>query len=82
MIELSMPASAPARLTPPLLRETPGWAPMNPPEGRDGKEEGGVAWTDRPTLFTIFTNMGLKLEAQKLPVEFFIIEHAEPRAAN
>jgi bla regulator protein BlaR1 len=62
--------------------ETPGWAPMNPPEGRDGKEEGGVAWADRPTLFTIFTGMGLKLEAQKLPVEFFIVEHAEPPAAN
>jgi uncharacterized protein (TIGR03435 family) len=62
--------------------ESPGWAPMNPPEGRDGKEEGGVAWADRPTMFTIFTGMGLKLEAQKLPVEFFIIEHAEPPAAN
>jgi bla regulator protein BlaR1 len=63
--------------------ETDGWRPVEPRQDDDsGKAEGGVAWSDRPTIFEIFEKLGLKLEAQKAPVEMFIIESAERPAAN
>jgi uncharacterized protein (TIGR03435 family) len=63
--------------------ETPGWAPVDAVRG-DGSKAGedGVPWSERPTLFTIFEQMGLKLESQKAPIEFFIIESVERPAAN
>ncbi len=63
--------------------ETPGWAPVDTPRG-DGSRVGedGVPWSERPTLFTIFEGMGLKLEATKAPVETFTIVSVEKPVAN
>lgn len=63
--------------------ETDGWAPMQPREGNDsGRAEDGVAWSERQTIFTIFEKLGLKLEAQKAPIEMIVIENAQKPVEN
>jgi bla regulator protein BlaR1 len=63
--------------------ETVGWAPMQPREGGDpGTAEDGVPWSERQTLFTIFEKMGLKLEAQRAPIERVVIESAQRPVEN
>jgi uncharacterized protein (TIGR03435 family) len=62
--------------------KTEGWISLRAsPEGAGGNGE-GAADPDRPTLFTIFDRLGLKLERQKAPVEFFVIEHIERPTEN
>jgi uncharacterized protein (TIGR03435 family) len=64
--------------------ETRGWANMTPgpapPEG--AKAEDGSDAATLPTVFTIFNELGLRLEAKKGPVEMFVIEHVEKPTAN
>ena len=64
--------------------ETKPWVSMRlgpvPPAG--AKAEDGSDVADLPTLFTVFANMGLKLEAQKGPAEIFEITHIEKPAEN
>lgn len=67
--------------------QTDGWAPMRPrparPLGQEPTAE-DLAFADptRPTLFTIFDRLGLKLESTKGPVEMFVIESVERPAEN
>jgi uncharacterized protein (TIGR03435 family) len=66
--------------------ETDGWAPMRPrvrPPGEEPTAE-DKAITDpiRPTLFTIFDRLGLKMESQKAPVDVFVIDHVEKPSEN
>jgi len=37
---------------------------------------------DIPTLFTVFERLGLKIEAQKAPVEVFVIDSVDKPSAN
>jgi uncharacterized protein (TIGR03435 family) len=60
---------------------TPPWQKPATP-GDSGVGEDGVPLSDRPTLFTIFDKLGLKLESQKAPVEMYVIEHIERPTAN
>ena len=64
--------------------ETKGWAAIRPgpapPEG--AKAEDGSDLASLPSIFTVFAEMGLKLEAQRAPVEMFVIEHAEKPTEN
>jgi uncharacterized protein (TIGR03435 family) len=70
--------------------KTDGWVPMRPtpprPTGTNAPPGRGVAedLSDpfRPTLFTVFEQMGLKLEAQKLPVDAYVIENVERPSQN
>jgi uncharacterized protein (TIGR03435 family) len=51
-----------------------------PPPGAKGDD--GTELADQPTLFGIFELLGLKLEAQRAPVDIFIIEHVERPTEN
>ena len=66
--------------------ETDGWAPMRPrpllPGHDPTPEDIAMADPTRPTLSLIFERMGLKLEAQKAPVDVFVIEHVERPSEN
>ena len=70
--------------------KTDGWVPMRPTPprqtGASAPPGAGVAedLSDpfRPTLFTVFDQMGLKLEAQKLPVDAYVIEKVERPSQN
>ena len=42
----------------------------------------GSGCADVPTLFTVFERLGLKLEAQRSPVEIFVIERVEKPSEN
>jgi uncharacterized protein (TIGR03435 family) len=64
--------------------ETKPWISMQPgpapPAGAKGEDGSDVA--DLPTLFTVFANLGLKLEAQRAAVEVYEITHVERPAEN
>jgi uncharacterized protein (TIGR03435 family) len=64
--------------------ETKPWISMrpgpSPPAGAKGEDGSDVA--DLPTLFTVFANLGLKLEGQKAPVEVYEITHVERPVEN
>jgi bla regulator protein BlaR1 len=66
--------------------ETDGWAPMRPrvrPPGEEPTaEDKAIADPIRPTLFTIFDRLGLKMESQKAPVDVFVIDHVERPSEN
>ena len=64
--------------------ETKPWLPMSPgPDPAAGaKAENGSDLADIPTIFTVFEQLGLKLESQRAPVENFIIDHVEKPDAN
>lgn len=55
----------------------PGPAPDSGAKSEDGSELGGL-----PTLFTVFDQLGLKLEPQRAPLETFVIEHVEKPNEN
>jgi uncharacterized protein (TIGR03435 family) len=64
--------------------ETRGWADMAPglaPAAGAVAEDGQDA-ASLPTIFTIFTSFGLKLDAQHAPVEMFVIESVERPTEN
>jgi uncharacterized protein (TIGR03435 family) len=58
-----------------------------PPHVENPSAPAGVVGEDlsdqnRPTLFTVFDGMGLKLEARKLPVNTYVIESVDRPTAN
>lgn len=59
-----------------------GWAPLIPSGGPHGGGEENLADPSRPTLFTIFEQLGLKLEPQKAPVDIYVIEKVERPSEN
>jgi uncharacterized protein (TIGR03435 family) len=64
--------------------ETRGWANITPgpaPAAGTVAEDGQDA-ASLPTVFTIFTSLGLKLDAQHAPVEMFVIESVERPTEN
>jgi len=63
--------------------QTDGWTPLLPRQGpNEGDEAKALADPSRPTLFSIFDQLGLKLESQRAPVEMFVIERAEKPSEN
>jgi uncharacterized protein (TIGR03435 family) len=61
--------------------DTEGWAPLIPRQpGPDRGED--LADPARPTLYSVFARLGLKLESQKAPVDVFVLERIERPAAN
>jgi uncharacterized protein (TIGR03435 family) len=57
--------------------ETKGWLPMDP-----SVAAGSADVSDRPTVFQIVAELGLKMEAQKGVVEVFVIQHIEKPSGN
>jgi len=64
--------------------QTRGWLPSQPgpPPAPGAKAEDGGDLADLPTLFEVFNRLGLKLEAQKEPVDIFVIARVEKPTAN
>jgi uncharacterized protein (TIGR03435 family) len=63
--------------------DTKGWVPLRLKQALPGqKAEDGSDLDSMPSLFAIFGSFGLKLEAQKGPVEIFTIEHVERPTGN
>ena len=64
--------------------ETRPWLPIRPgplpPAGAKGEDGSNIA--DLPSLFEVFTALGLKLEAQRAPVETFTITSIDKPGAN
>jgi uncharacterized protein (TIGR03435 family) len=59
--------------------ETTGWVPMRP---KFGAPEGGADLSILPSLFAVFSQLGLKLEPQKATVEMLVIERVERPTEN
>jgi uncharacterized protein (TIGR03435 family) len=57
--------------------ETKGWLPMDPSVGAGSSD---VA--DRPTVFQMFAELGLRMEPQKGVVEVYVIDHIEKPSEN
>jgi uncharacterized protein (TIGR03435 family) len=62
--------------------QTDGWTPLLPWQGESGPKEEDLADPTRPTLFIILERLGLKLEAQKAPVDRWIVDHVERPSGN
>jgi uncharacterized protein (TIGR03435 family) len=64
--------------------ETRGWANITPgPAPAPGAlAEDGQDAASLPTVFTLFADMGLKLDAQHAPMEMFVIESVERPTEN
>ena len=64
--------------------QTRGWLPMQPgpPPTAGQKAEDGSDMADVPTIFQIFETLGLKLEAQRSPVDVFVIESVQRPSEN
>ncbi len=56
--------------------ETKGWQPMDP------SVAAGSDVTDRLTVYQMFGELGLRIEAQKGVVDVYVIEHMEKPASN
>jgi bla regulator protein BlaR1 len=57
--------------------ETKGWLPMGP-----SVDAGSSDVADRPTVFQMFEELGLRMEAQKGVVEVYVIDHIEKPTEN
>ncbi len=62
--------------------DTRGWADIRPGPTATGTAEDGQDAASLPTVFTLFNDMGLKLESQRAPIEMFIIESVEHPSEN
>jgi uncharacterized protein (TIGR03435 family) len=67
--------------------DTEGWAPMRqrmppPPGATPGPEDVAMADPARPTLYSIFDRLGLKMESSRGPVEMFVIANVEKPSEN
>jgi len=66
--------------------DTEGWAPMQPRQPRaDGgpdPEAEALADPSHPTVFMIFSRMGLKVEAQKGLLDMYVVESVQQPVAN
>jgi bla regulator protein BlaR1 len=61
---------------------TTGWTSMQLREGVAGVGEDGIPETDRPTLFMVMSQLGLRLDTQRAPVDFFVVTHVEKPVEN
>ena len=57
--------------------ETRGWLPMSP-----RVDAGSADLADRPTVFQMFAELGLRIEAQKGVVDVYVIDHIEKPSEN
>jgi uncharacterized protein (TIGR03435 family) len=57
--------------------ETKGWLPIDP-----SMNAGSSEFADRPTVFQMFEELGLRMEAQKGVVEVYVIAHIEKPSEN
>jgi len=64
--------------------ETKGWLPMQAmqPPAPGAKAEDGSDMADVPTVFQMFENLGLRMEAQKGIVDVYVIDHIEKPSEN
>lgn len=70
--------------------QTAGWMdqrnnqpPLRPPENEAQREaQRFLLDPNRPTLFAVLEELGLKLEAQTVSAEFLFIDHIEPPSEN
>jgi uncharacterized protein (TIGR03435 family) len=64
--------------------ETKPWQPitLGPAPAPGAKAEDGSDAADLPTLFTVFQDLGLKLEPHKGRVDIFRIERLQPPTEN
>ncbi len=64
--------------------ETKPWRSMEASQAPapDAKAEDGSELSDLPTLFQIFEQLGLKMEAQKDQAEVYVVDHVEKPSAN
>jgi uncharacterized protein (TIGR03435 family) len=73
---ISTPSPAPAH-------SRPRWVSLETQAPAAGaKGEDGTALADLSTMFTVFAEMGLKLEPRKAPMETYIIEEVEHPIVN
>jgi uncharacterized protein (TIGR03435 family) len=56
--------------------ETKGWLPMG------ATVDAGSSDVDRPTVFEMLENLGLRMEAQKGVVEVYVVDHLERPSEN
>lgn len=64
--------------------DTRGWADMRPgpPPPPGTVAEDGQDAASLPTVFSLFSEMGLKLEAQRAPLEMYTVENVERPSQN
>jgi uncharacterized protein (TIGR03435 family) len=64
--------------------ETKGWLPMQvgPPPAPGAKAEDGGDLADVPTLFTVFEQLGLRMESQRDKVDVYVVDHVEKPTEN
>ncbi len=64
--------------------DTEGWTPVvaQPPQEIAGGKDEGLDDPERHTIFLVFDRLGLKLEAQKGPVQVYTIERLEKLSEN
>jgi len=62
--------------------DTPGWVPMRVRSGAGETSPEGLDDPLRPSLFSIFDQMGLKLESRKGPIDMFTIQSVERPTEN
>lgn len=63
--------------------QTEGWAPLAPRQGQQESDEAkALADPSRPTLFSIFEELGLRLVSKKAPIEMIVVEHVEKPSEN
>ena len=61
--------------------DTEGWTPLIPRQpGSDQRED--LSDPTRPTLYSLFAKLGLRLESQRAPVDVFTIEDVQRPAGN
>jgi uncharacterized protein (TIGR03435 family) len=66
--------------------DTEGWVPIQPVpariDGQPSAEEISIGDPSRPTMAMIFERLGLRMESQRGPVDFYVIEQAEKPSGN
>ena len=63
--------------------ETTGWIPLRLKNSDpSAKAENGADLDTLPSLFSVFADLGLKLEPDKAPVEILVIERVQKPSAN
>jgi uncharacterized protein (TIGR03435 family) len=62
--------------------ETEGWVPFVPRQVAPESNDEGLYDPSRPTLFMVLARLGLKLEAQKAPVDHWVVDHVERPSGN
>lgn len=63
--------------------ETRGWTPLSgKPAAPGAKAEDGTELANVPTIFEAMGEVGLRLEAQRAPVDVIVIEHIEKPSGN